>query len=164
VDTTQRIIVGTTGGVVMVGGVTWAASWYFAGGNPSAWRLAPAVAMFVLGLGAVVWTLHRNLRKELLGRIDEFLAAGKAVISHPGFDNELRRREWTAAVLFLLSRAIEPETADQFVPGKDPEMMITNPVTQEQALTVVERQVGALTKIRAGVTDRSIPVRKGWLR
>jgi hypothetical protein len=160
VDTTQRIIVGTTGGVVMVGGVTWAASWYFAGGNPSAWRLAPAVAMFVLGLGAIVWTLRRNLRKELQGRLDEFLAAGKAVIAHPGFDNELRRREWTAAVLFLLSRAIEPETADTFVPGK----IAANPSTQEEALAVVEWQVDALTKIRAGVADHSVPVRKGWLR
>jgi hypothetical protein len=69
-----RIVVGTTGGVIMVGGITWAASWYFAAANPSAWRLLPAVAMFIVGLGLILWMLrHPDPRKAVLSQLNRLM-------------------------------------------------------------------------------------------
>jgi hypothetical protein len=104
-----RTIVGTTGGVIMVGGIAWGASWYFAAGNPSAWRLLPAVVMFVVGLAVLVWTIRRpDPRRLILARLNALISQGGELLFHgnsPVF--EVRYRDWLAAVTGLAIHAFD---------------------------------------------------------
>jgi hypothetical protein len=101
-----RIVVGTTGGVIMVGGITWAASWYFAAANPSAWRLLPAVAMFIVGLGLILWMLrHPDPRKAVLSQLNRLMFEGGVLLFHQGQEQDVRHREWNAQVTALVIHA-----------------------------------------------------------
>ena len=109
-------------------------------------------------LGALLWVLHRNPRKELLGRLGEHLAAGRAIETDPGFDTEPRRRDWSAVVLFDLRRAVGATIANSFLASKGP----LNPGDATTAVAAIRLQLAALTKIHDDVVHRAIPVRKGW--
>jgi hypothetical protein len=141
----SRTIVGTTGGVIMVGGIAWAASWYFATGSPSAWRLLPAAVMFVLGLAGLLWSIRRRNPSELvLARLNALIERGSELLFHgnsPAFD--VRYRDWLAAVSGLLVQAFDDSVVASLTTG--------HPGLQApQALVVsaFERQLDQLTIIR----------------
>lgn len=83
-DSSQRVVVGTLGGGLMVGGIAWAnasissaQAWYL--------RILPPVAMFVVGVALVIWAMRStpNSRRAILKRAirdgRELLGQGESV-------------------------------------------------------------------------------------
>lgn len=152
---TTRVIVGTTGGVIMVGGITWAASWYFAANSPSAWRLIPAAGMFVIGLGLVCWMLRRpDPRKIVLARLNALISDGAALLFHRGPEFELRHSDWIASVIAVLVHAFDREISADMVAARHG---ITSAAPGGFA-SVFEWELDQLTIIRSRFMAGEIPL------
>ncbi len=143
----------------MVGGVTWYATWWFASSahRPS-WGFVPGVAMFVGGAFMFWWGFHRSRKRELLHWLDSFISEGNAIISHPGSDSELRSGQWSSAVVYLLSLAVDLPTVDRVIPEKQKVTADNSGGSQG----VLRWQLQTLGAIRQDVQAGTIKAKKGW--
>src|SRR5262245_39919981 len=105
----------------MVGGVTWAGTWFFAAAHRSWWGWVPGAVMFVGG-GLLFWWGFKSPdpKRLALAWLDDSLHEAQVIQNHSPADFEVRWRQWSRDTYSVLLRWLGEDAANRFRPPVAP--------------------------------------------